>query len=765
MVLRSRTADYQLIPDAQDHLPDTPAVAADPYSRYTSGKPSSDDGDDRSFHHDDLIGDDIPDEERAFLPIDNTGPHFTWRSVIVGLLIGCLLCFSNMYFGLQTGWISMMSLQSSLVGFVLFKLAAFCLPINFGPAENVILQTTAVATATMPLAGGFVGIVPALKMLTLEDNPGGGSVVMNFGELVLWGMGLAFFGVFFAIPLRRQTIIKEKLKFPSGTATAQMISVLHQRKDPTLEAEELDERVRSERMKLQRPTYQHAVRPLSKSNTPSRNSSMEHISSQNAVDLDDDTAKRIAAMDADWKSKGYALMISFAISGGYTVAAHMKPFINNLPVFGATAAHWNWTYRPSPSYMGQGVIMGLPTCLAMTLGAIVGWGFLSPLSHYQGWAPGPVKDWKTGPQGWILWISLAVMIAESLVSLGVMTFKEGRQLWVKYQGRRAVKAQKSSDSGVLSGNSGVEGDESATNYQPRNPTFSEIMDLDNLDVHPRHLVPNWVVYGGLFLSSVLCVVAMTILFRIPIYATILAVFIACLLSILGVRALGETDLNPVSGIGKVSQVIFAGVVPGNLVANLVAGGIAEAGAQQAGDMMQDLKTGHLLHASPRAQFYGQMLGSFFSVFVSVGAYMLYTSTYEIPGPEFEVPTAQVWLDMSRLVNGHSLPTNSGPFIIGFSLLFACLPILETMFSHQRWVKYLPSGIAFAIGIYNPPNFTLARLTGALSVYLWNRFSDPRFEKSRNVMAIVVASGFVLGEGTLSLLMLALGFNGSGGGGH
>ncbi|RKP37988.1 OPT oligopeptide transporter protein-domain-containing protein [Dimargaris cristalligena] len=648
MVLRSRTADYQLIPDAQDHLPDTPAVAADPYSRYTS--------------------------ERAFLPIDNTGPHFTWRSVIVGLLIGCLLCFSNMYFGLQTGWISMMSLQSSLVGFVLFKLAAFCLPINFGPAENVILQTTAVATATMPLAGGFVGIVPALKMLTLEDNPGGGSVVMNFGELVLWGMGLAFFGVFFAIPLRRQTIIKEKLKFPSGTATAQMISVLHQRKDPTLEAEELDER----------------VRPLSKSNTPSRNSSMEHISSQNAVDLDDDTAKRIAAMDADWKSKGYALMISFAISGGYTVAAHMKPFINNLPVFGATAAHWNWTYRPSPSYMGQGVIMGLPTCLAMTLGAIVGWGFLSPLSHYQGWAPGPVKDWKTGPQGWILWISLAVMIAESLVSLGVMTFKEGRQLWVKYQGRRA----------------------------PRNPTFSEIMDLDNLDVHPRHLVPNWVVYGGLFLSSVLCVVAMTILFRIPIYATILAVFIACLLSILGVRALGETDLNPVSGIGKVSQVIFAGVVPGNLVANLVAGGIAEAGAQQAGDMMQDLKTGHLLHASPRAQFYGQMLGSFFSVFVSVGAYMLYTSTYEIPGPEFEVPTAQVWLDMSRLVNGHSLPTNSGPFIIGFSLLFACLPILETMFSHQRWVKYLPSGIAFAIG-----------------------------------------------EGTLSLLMLALGFNGSGGGGH
>jgi uncharacterized oligopeptide transporter (OPT) family protein len=38
---------------------------------------------------------------------------------------------------------------------------------------------------------------------------------------------LAFFGVFFAVPLRRQTILREKLKFPSGTATAHMIKVLH----------------------------------------------------------------------------------------------------------------------------------------------------------------------------------------------------------------------------------------------------------------------------------------------------------------------------------------------------------------------------------------------------------------------------------------------------------------------------------------------------------------------------------------------------------
>jgi hypothetical protein len=35
----------------------------------------------------------------------------TLRAVVAGVLIGSLLCCSNMYFGLQTGWVTMGSLQ------------------------------------------------------------------------------------------------------------------------------------------------------------------------------------------------------------------------------------------------------------------------------------------------------------------------------------------------------------------------------------------------------------------------------------------------------------------------------------------------------------------------------------------------------------------------------------------------------------------------------------------------------------------------------
>lgn len=78
--------------------------------------------------------------------------------------------------------------------------------------------------------------------------------------------------------------------------------------------------------------------------------------------------------------------------------------------------------------------MGFPTTLSMSLvgdlsdsirlfdtasyqGMVVGWAVLSPLSKHLGWAPGPVGDMSTGARGWILWVSLSIMCADSLVSL------------------------------------------------------------------------------------------------------------------------------------------------------------------------------------------------------------------------------------------------------------------------------------------------------------------------------------------------------------
>jgi uncharacterized oligopeptide transporter (OPT) family protein len=41
--------------------------------------------------------------------------------------------------------------------------------------------------------------------------------------------------------------------------------------------------------------------------------------------------------------------------------------------------------------------------------------------------------------------------------------------------------------------------------------------------------------------------------------------------------------------------------------------------------MQDLKTGHLLGAAPKAQFWGQLIGAAAGAILSVFVYRLYTS--------------------------------------------------------------------------------------------------------------------------------------------
>jgi uncharacterized oligopeptide transporter (OPT) family protein len=92
----------------------------------------------------------------------------------------------------------------------------------------------------------------------------------------------------------------------------------------------------------------------------------------------------------------------------------------------------------------------------------------------------------------------------------------------------------------------------------------------------------------------------------------------------------------------------------------------------------------------------------------------------------------------------------------FAILFGVLAALKTrgLRSGASWAPYIPSGVAFAIGFLNTPSFSLARLVGGAVEYAWRR----RMEctgRERDIRLIVVASGFVLGEGVSSVFTLAL----------
>jgi uncharacterized oligopeptide transporter (OPT) family protein len=673
---------------------------------------------DNNTNEEQIEGDQAPQHEsraRRFTALHaNEGQNFTFRGIMVGLAVGLVICFSNTFFGLQTGWVSSMSMPSSLIGFAFFKTLSKRLELPFTPVENVLVQTVAGSMGTMPLGCGFVGVIPALNYLLKSDE--GGPVLLSLWKLTLWALGLCYFGVVFAVPLRRQVIIREKLKFPSGTATALMIGVLHgtERGGSAGQGKGIHEADEGQRNSSGSTTPSVAG--------PSIAELLPHLQPDAQYQYIEDVEAE--KQSTDWKAKVRLLLISFTVSGLYALATYFIPILRDLPVFGVGVAQsWLWTLNPSFAYVGQGIIMGPATTMHMLVGAIVGWGLLSPLAKHQGWAPGPVDDWETGSKGWIVWISLAIMLADSVVSLGylacrsllVFTQPHVRHLQEILLGRKwsdIFQIRNISPPGYTR----IDGESTlltpTSTPEIRDPlsgnTFQgllneELMDLPEIDAPPEHLVGGRVVWAGLVISIVFCITCIRISFGalVPLYAIVTAVSMALVLSIAGVRALGETDLNPVSGISKIAQLFFAFIVPqsnkNSVLINLIAGAVSEAGALQAGDLMQDLKTGHLLGAAPNAQFWGQIIGSTVGAVVSAMVYKLYTSVYRVPGDLFQVPTGYVWIFTARLVTGKGLPPLAEQWALGAATLFAITTSIRIAGNRRWWHSYVPGGIAVAVG--------------------------------------------------------------------
>ena len=416
--------------------------------------------------------------------------------------------------------------------------------------------------------------------------------------------------------------------------------------------------------------------------------------------------------------------------------------------------------------------MGCATTTHMLFGAILGWGLLSPLAKRNGWASGDVDDWEHGSKGWIVWVSLAIMLADSVVNIGWLVLRPMIHYGPQWMASARDKAHRGElrtvmtpkavysrlqDSDPFTNPSRLNSDHAGerSDALENNPKLTA-EDVPEPDAPPEHLISNRVATGGFVISVVLCIVGVHVAFpgMIPFWATILSILFSLILSLMGVRALGETDLNPVSGISKLTQLAFAAFIPSSspnaIIINLIAGAISESAALQAGDMMQDLKAGHLIGASPAAQFYGQLIGSFVGAVASALVYKLYTSVYTIPGGLFQVPTGYVWIFTARLVNGRGLPPMAWQFSIGAGIIWVFLTALRIYGKETRWANFVPGGIAVAVGMYNVPSFTLARAIGGFMTAFW-----VDYKKRGEEGVIVLASGLILGEGTVSILNLAL----------
>ncbi|KAI8817494.1 OPT oligopeptide transporter protein-domain-containing protein [Fimicolochytrium jonesii] len=149
----------------------------------------------------------------------------------------------------------------------------------------------------------------------------------------------------------------------------------------------------------------------------------------------------------------------------------------------------------------------------------------------------------------------------------------------------------------------------------RSSTSSRSIDEDAEEdpAGPDEQPQAWMWVGGLLASIIMTVIVGSTMFGVGVGEGILAVILAFIFAFIGIQASGTTDINPTGVIAKTAQIVYGGItrakgmtesplVESALMQNLMAGALASAAASQAVEMVGDLKTGHLLRASPKTQF-------------------------------------------------------------------------------------------------------------------------------------------------------------------
>ena len=144
--------------------------------------------------------------------------ELTWEAVVLGILQGIILNIAFVYAALKLGFSIGGSTVAAITGYALLRGV-----LKKGTiVENNINQT--IASGINTAGTGVVFTLPALFMLDAKMRAETGQgIEFSIWPLLLGGLAGSILGVVLIIPLRKQMIDLDRLKFPSGVAVATIL--------------------------------------------------------------------------------------------------------------------------------------------------------------------------------------------------------------------------------------------------------------------------------------------------------------------------------------------------------------------------------------------------------------------------------------------------------------------------------------------------------------------------------------------------------------
>ncbi|MGD0499225.1 MAG: oligopeptide transporter, OPT family [Bryobacteraceae bacterium] len=382
----------------------------------------------------------------------------------------------------------------------------------------------------------------------------------------------------------------------------------------------------------------------------------------------------------------------------------------------------------SPAYLGVGYIIGPQLGALNFAGGVFAWGLLVPLLVFF---LGPqLAPHVAGEQGWAdvagsTWFNVVrpIAVGGMLVGASFTLFRMRKSLAIGMK-RAVIDLKKSAAA------------HAATSRTQR--------DLNSK-----------AVFGGLAAVFV-CMIALYYYFAGAIGAAAVAAVVMLVLGFFFAAVSGNlvgmigSSNNPVSGLTLCTLVVAALLMiamglRGNagIAAVLGVAAVVCVSSAVAGEMLQDLKAGHILGGTPAKMQMGDLLGIAVSSLALFFPLMWLHRAYTFGSPQLPAPQAGLMASLAQGIVGGNMawPLVVVGILMGFGLILV----------------QVKSPMLFSVGMYLPLETTFAIFVGGIFRWLTDKrrdkgaFNDAQKARIENA-GVLTASGLIAGEALCGLIV-------------
>lgn len=627
---------------------------------------------------------DLPARKKhtPYVPETMEMKEFTFRAVLIGLFLTALLGSANAYLGLKAGMTIAATYPAAVISMALLRLMKGSL------LEENIART--VGSIGESVAAGAVFTIPAFVMAGLWP----GLTKDQYWKSVALMMIGGTLGILFVTLLRRVMVEDPDLPYPESVAASEIHKAGQQG-------------AKAAKILFANMGFGGFMYLLGAVNVFSANNTFPVSISA--------LGKRLLLRTSTNPS------VATAVTGGATIFT--APDI-------------------SPAYLGVGYIIGPRLAALNFAGGVLAWGLLVPLLTFT---IGPYLQAAQPAGQTIPWSLLAgaiyysivrpIAVGGMLVGASYTLFKMRKQL-AAGMGRAVSDLKKSAAA------------HTATNRTERDLPAKVIFAGVAVVFVAMILLYYYFISGAGSLSSSKILSGSLVAAGIMI---IVGFFFAAVSGNL-VGMIGSSN-NPVSGLTLCTLVIAALLMvalgvsgTGGVAAVLGVAAVVCVSSAVAGEMLQDLKVGHILGGTPAKMQIGDLLGIVVASLVLFFPLAVLDKAYHFGSPALSAPQAGLMAMLSKGIVGGEM---AWPLVVVGILLGIAMIMIE-----------VKSVMLFSVGMYLPLGTTFAIFVGGVIRWITDKLRDRRgyndAQKARvDNAGVLTASGLIAGEALCGLVIAGL----------